>query len=107
MNHNLAEYKQILEEDIQLLGFEELRYSIFEGEENNREEYQVRIEKKQDIFEVYVTGERASVMGKHKFTSVFEAMDKFLNIMQSRILSNRRKVKNGEPPEYPCPLWDN
>ncbi|WP_240422389.1 Imm59 family immunity protein [Listeria costaricensis] len=27
--------------------------------------------------------------------------------MQSRILSNRRKVKNGEPPEYPCPLWDN
>lgn len=105
MNHDLAEYKRILEEDIQLLGYEEMRYSIFAGEENNRQEYQIRIEKNQDIFEVYLTAERASVMGKHKFTNIFDAMDMFLNIMQSRILSNRRRVKDGEPPEYPCPLW--
>ncbi|EAE2726523.1 hypothetical protein E1T88_15625, partial [Listeria monocytogenes] len=51
--------------------------------------------------------DRASVMGKHEFNNVFDAMDKFLNIMQSRILSNRRRVKDGEPPEYSCPLWDN
>ncbi|EAV9961538.1 hypothetical protein MRS29_002994, partial [Listeria monocytogenes] len=37
----------------------------------------------------------------------FDAMDKFLHIMQSRVLSNRRRVKDGELPEYSCPLWDN
>ncbi|EED2032319.1 TPA: hypothetical protein U0159_003122, partial [Listeria monocytogenes] len=25
----------------------------------------------------------------------------------SRVLSNRRRVKDGELPEYSCPLWDN
>ncbi|HBM3569202.1 hypothetical protein L1K63_03035 [Listeria monocytogenes] len=25
--------------------------------------------------------------------------------MQSRVLSNRRREKGGEPPEYSCPLW--
>ncbi|MBC6118212.1 Imm59 family immunity protein [Listeria innocua] len=107
MNFNLMEYKKILEEDIYLLGYQELRYAIFEGEKNNRQEYQVRIEKNEAKFEVYMTADRASVMGKHEFNNVFDAMDKFLNIMQSRILSNRRRVKDGEPPEYFCPLWEN
>ncbi|EAD2801198.1 Imm59 family immunity protein [Listeria innocua] len=107
MSYDLMEYKKILEEDIYLLGYQELRYAIFEGEKNNRQEYQVRIEKNEAKFEVYMTADRASVMGKHEFNNVFDAMDKFLNIMQSRILSNRRRVKDGEPPEYSCPLWDN
>lgn len=53
-----------------------------------------------------MTADRASVMGKHEYNNVFDAMDKFLNIMQSRILSNRRRVKDGEPPEYSYPLWE-
>ncbi|EAE8346833.1 hypothetical protein BOQ23_07835 [Listeria monocytogenes] len=106
MSYDLMEYKKILEEDIYLLGYQELRYAIFEGEKNNRQEYQVRIEKNEDKFEVYMTADRASVMGKHEFNNVFDAMDKFLNIMQSRILSNRRRVRDGEPPEYSCPLWE-
>lgn len=52
-----------------------------------------------------MTADRASVMGKYEFNNVFDAMDKFLNIMQSRILSNRRREKDGQPPEYSCPLW--
>lgn len=52
-----------------------------------------------------MTADRASVMGKHEYNNVFDAMDKFLNIMQSRILSNRRRVKDGEPPEYFFQLW--
>ncbi|MBC1424996.1 Imm59 family immunity protein [Listeria seeligeri] len=107
MSNDLIEYKKILEEDIQLLGYQELRHAIFEGEHNNRQEYQVRIEKNQDKYEVYMTADRASVMGKHEYNNVFDAMDKFLIIMQSRILSNRRRVKEGEPPEYPCSLWNN
>ncbi|EAD6310269.1 hypothetical protein E0I22_14665, partial [Listeria monocytogenes] len=58
-------------------------------------------------FEVYMTADRASVVGKYEFNNVFDAMDKFLHIMQSRVLSNRRRVKDVELPEYSCPLWDN
>ncbi|WP_276121197.1 Imm59 family immunity protein, partial [Listeria monocytogenes] len=31
--------------------------------------------------------------------------DKFLHIMQSRVLSNRQRVNIVEMPEYSCPLW--
>ncbi|WP_077914293.1 Imm59 family immunity protein [Listeria fleischmannii] len=98
--------KKILEEDIQLLGYEKLRYAIFEGENNNRQEYQVRIEKNQDVFEVYMTADRASVSGKYEYKNVFQAFNRFLSIMQAVILSNRKRVRDGEPPEYSCPLWN-
>ncbi|EUJ43390.1 Imm59 family immunity protein [Listeria riparia] len=106
MNYDINEVKALLEDDIHLLGYEALRYSIFKGAENNREEYQLRMEKNGDYFEVYMTADRASVMGKYTFENPFEAMDQFLNIMQSRILTNRRRVRDGEPPEYSCSLWD-
>ncbi|EAC2373768.1 hypothetical protein ARL60_14290, partial [Listeria monocytogenes] len=100
------EYKKILEEDIYLLGYQELRYAIFEGEKNNRQEYQVRIEKNEAKFEVYMTADRASVMGKYEFEDIFQAFNQFLNIMQLTVLSNRKRVKDGELPEYFCPLWE-
>ncbi|HFK6999111.1 TPA: Imm59 family immunity protein, partial [Listeria monocytogenes] len=102
----LKEYKKILEEDIYLLGYQELRYAIFEGEKNNRQEYQVRIEKNEAKFEVYMTADRASVMGKYEFEDIFQAFNQFLNIMQLTVLSNRKRVKDGELPEYFCPLWE-
>ncbi|HDU7120088.1 TPA: hypothetical protein RF296_003074, partial [Listeria monocytogenes] len=89
MNYNLKEYKKILEEDIYLLGYQELRYAIFEGEKNNRQEYQVRVEKNEDKFEVYMTADRASVMGEYEFEDIFQAFNQFLNIMQLTVLSNR------------------
>ncbi|HEM1138594.1 TPA: hypothetical protein U0V77_002843, partial [Listeria monocytogenes] len=94
MNYNLKEYKKILEEDIYLLGYQELRYAIFEGEKNNRQEYQVRIEKNEAKFEVYMTADRASVMGKYEFEDIFQAFNQFLNIMQLTVLSNRKRVKD-------------
>lgn len=100
------EYKRILEEDIYLLGYQELRYAIFEGEKNNRQEYQVRIEKNEAKFEVYMTADRASVMGKYEFEDIFQAFNQFLNSMQLTVLSNRKRVKDGELPEYFCPLWE-
>ncbi|EAD1841599.1 hypothetical protein ARM14_14090 [Listeria monocytogenes] len=106
MNYNLKEYKKILEEDIYLLGYQELRYAIFEGEKNNRQGYQVRIEKNEAKFEVYMTADRASVMGKYEFEDIFQAFNQFLNIMQLTVLSNRKRVKDGELPEYFCPLWE-
>lgn len=106
MNDKLEQYKELLEEDICLLGYEQLRYSLFAGENVNREEYQVRIEYVIGKYEVYVTADRASIIGKYEYNDIFEAFDMFLSIMQGRILTNRRKVKNGEIPEYPSILWD-
>ncbi|MBC1503841.1 Imm59 family immunity protein [Listeria booriae] len=106
MNYNLDEIKTLLEDDIRLLGYDDLRYAIFKGIENDREEYQIRMEKSEDSFEVYMTADRASLMGKYTFENPFDAMDQFLNIMQSRILTNRRRIRDGDPPEYSCSLWD-
>ncbi|MBC1490623.1 hypothetical protein HB825_05330 [Listeria booriae] len=106
MNYNLDEIKTLLEDDIRLFGYDDLRYAIFKGIENDREEYQIRMEKSEDSFEVYMTADRASLMGKYTFENPFDVMDQFLNIMQSRILTNRRRIRDGEPPEYSCSLWD-
>ncbi|MBC2189193.1 Imm59 family immunity protein [Listeria booriae] len=107
MNRDLMEeYKKILEDDIQILDYEDLRYSIFEGPENDRQEYQIRIEKNGETFEVYMTADRAGVMGKYEFKDIFDAFHQFLSIMQDTILSNRKRVRDGDPPEYPCQLWD-
>ena len=104
MTENLKEYKEMLEEDINLLGYQDLRYSLFAGSDN-RQEYQLRIEKESDKFTVYMTAERASIVGKYEYDSPFDAFDMFLNIMQSIVLSNRRAVKNNEEPEYTSSLW--
>ncbi|EAE2775442.1 hypothetical protein D4B07_14780, partial [Listeria monocytogenes] len=52
------------------------------------------------------TADRASVMGEYEFEDIFQAFNQFLNIMQLTVLSNRKRVKDGEPPEYFCPLWE-
>lgn len=103
----LREYRKVLQEDIDLLGYNKLRYSIFEGEDNNRQEYQIRLEYVNSQYIVYKTADRASVMGQYTYDNIFDSFDRFLNIMQSTILSNRRRIKDGEKPEYDCPLWDN
>lgn len=102
----LREYISLLQEDIRLLGYQSLRYSIFEGEDNNRQEYQLRMEYRASKFEVYLTGERASVQGKSIFNDFISAKSDFLKIMQLIVLSNRRLVKSGELPEYECTLWN-
>lgn len=105
MISKLEDYKLLIEEDISLLGYDALRYSLFEGEDNYRQDYQIRIEYVNDKYEVYLTADQASITGKHKFNDIFDAIEKFLNIMQGRILVNRMSVKNGESPEYNCSLW--
>ncbi|HEM1165093.1 TPA: hypothetical protein U0V99_002943, partial [Listeria monocytogenes] len=44
--------------------------------------------------------------GKYEFEDIFQAFNQFLNIMQLTVLSNRKRVKDGELPEYFCPLWE-
>ncbi|MEN2666052.1 Imm59 family immunity protein [Listeria aquatica] len=107
MNEEIIEYKKMLEEAIDLLGYTELRYSLFAGRNNNRAEYQARIEFIDGHFEVYMTGERASAFNSVKYDEFFPAYTELLQMMQFMVLRNRRSVKEGKEPEYPCPLWDN
>ncbi|ECL0266114.1 hypothetical protein FKC55_09490 [Listeria monocytogenes] len=106
MIDELKKYKKIIEDAVDLLGYTPLRYAIFEGEKNNRIEYQVRIEYIENHYEVYTTGESASISGKKQFENFFEAYHNFLFKLQLSILQNRRRVRDGEPPEYFCALWE-
>ncbi|ELK7957381.1 hypothetical protein RVZ54_001755 [Listeria monocytogenes] len=102
----LKKYKKIIEDAVDLLGYTPLRYAIFEREKINRIEYQVRIEYIENHYEVYTTGERASISGKKQFENFFEAYHNFLFKLQLSILQNRRQVRGEQPPEYHCSLWD-
>lgn len=106
MNRKLDDYKMLIEKDILLLGYEALRYAIFEGEDNNRQEYQIRIEYVDGKYEVYKTRDRASIMGKYVFDDGYEAIHQFRVIMLLTVLSNRKAVYDGEKPVYDCSLWD-
>lgn len=90
-----------------LLGYKLVRYAVFEGEKNNRIEHQVRIEYLENQYEVYATGECASISEKKQFENFFEAYHIFLFKLQLSILQNRRPVRDGQPSEYCCSLWDN
>ncbi|MBC1777541.1 Imm59 family immunity protein [Listeria booriae] len=107
MESKIEEYKEMIQHDINLLGYSALRYSLFAGEENYRDEYQVRIEYTNGKFEVYMTGERASVSGKSEFEDFWKAYKEFMYKILLTVLSNREHIQANEPPEYPCPLWDN
>ncbi|AHI54688.1 Imm59 family immunity protein [Listeria ivanovii] len=103
----LKEQRKTIEETIYSQGLEKLRYSIFEGEENNKEEYQVRIEYKESYYEVYTTHERASIVGKYKFNDYESAKNKFFRLLELMVLSNRLAIQDGDIPSYPCSLWNN
>ncbi|RDX00814.1 Imm59 family immunity protein [Listeria kieliensis] len=106
MNEEIKEYKERMEDTIELLDYKALRYSLFAGENKHREEYQIRIEYIDGFFEVYVTGERASVSGVNKFDEFSDARMEFLIKAQLMILRNRRRVRDEKPTDYSCPLWD-
>ncbi|MBC6310955.1 hypothetical protein HCJ66_15570 [Listeria sp. FSL L7-1582] len=106
MESKIEEYKEVIQRDLNLLGYSVLRYSLFAGEENHRDEYQVRMEYTNGKFEVYMTGERASVSGKSGFEDFWKAYKEFMYKILLTVLSNREHIQSNEPPEYPCPLWD-
>ncbi|EIA18850.1 Imm59 family immunity protein [Listeria fleischmannii] len=106
MIEEIMEYKKIIEDAVELLGYTSLRYSLFEEANMYKEEYQIRIEYIDEHFEVYATGERASVSGKSEYIEFAHAYKEFMYKLQLIVLRNRRRVRDGEPPEYSCPLWN-
>ena len=86
---NMELLRENILKEIKELGYESLRYSVFN--EHGLSEWETRIEfnNETEKYEVYLTRDRA---GKGK---IFE---------YSR---NKYYISNGWAPQYPSPLWDD
>ena len=92
---------------IQDLGYESLRYSIFN--EHRPSEWETRIDynPELELYEVYSTMDRASTGSIFKFKTFEEAKEKFIHNLKLTVFINKTSVENGEVPEYSSPLWDD
>lgn len=91
---------------IQDLGYESLRYSIFN--EHRPSEWETRIDynPELELYEVYSTMDRASTGSIFKFKTFEEAKEKFIHNLKLTVFINKTSVENGEVPEYSSALWD-
>ena len=91
---------------IQDLGYESLRYSIFN--EYGPSEWEVVIEyyDSKQVYNAYATMDRASYNKKLEFDNFEAAKNKFLEKLDLTVKINKTSVENGEVPEYSSPLWD-
>ena len=103
---NLDKEKQDLLSAIHDLGYESLRYSIFN--EYGPREWEVVIEYDdfKQVYNVYATMDRASYNKKLEFDNFEAAKNKFLEKLDLTVEINKLFVENGEVPEYSSPLWD-
>ncbi|MGT2965085.1 Imm59 family immunity protein [Streptococcus acidominimus] len=92
--------------DIRELGYESLRFSIFD--DHRPREWETRIEFNHDTeeYEVYSTMDRASTNGKDLYPNFQEARARFIEILKNVVFINRYYGKEGMDIEYSSPLWD-
>ncbi|WP_454387009.1 Imm59 family immunity protein [Streptococcus sp. Marseille-Q8145] len=92
--------------DIHKLGYESLRYSIFN--DHGPREWETRIEynPELEVYEVYSTMDRASTNGKDSYQTFQEARIRFIEILKNVVFINRYYVDEGIGAEYSSPLWD-
>ena len=103
---NLDKEKQELMEEIKLLGYESLRYSIFNDHRPGEWEVRIEFDSTSEHYFVYATMDRASYNKKMEFDNFEDAKNKFIEKLDLTVKINRGAIKNGEVPEYSSPLWD-
>ena len=103
---NLDKEKQELMEEIKLLGYESLRYSVFN--EHGLSEWETRMEfnNETEKYEVYLTRDRAGKGKILEYTDFKEAKEKFMELLEHTVSRNKYYISNGWAPQYPSPLWD-
>ena len=103
---NLDKEKQELMAEIKLLGYESLRYSVFN--EHGLSEWETRIEfnNKTEKYEVYLTRDRAGKGKIFEYSNFKEAKEKFMELLEHTVSRNKYYISNGWAPQYPSPLWD-
>lgn len=91
---------------IQDLGYESLRYSIFNDHIPREWETRIEYNPELEVYEVYSTMDRASTNGKDSYQNFQEARIRFIEILENVVFINRYYVDEGIGAEYPSPLWD-
>ena len=91
---------------IQDLGYESLRYSIFNEYGPGEWEVVIDFDDSKQVYNVYATMDRASYNKKLEFDNFEAAKNKFLEKLDLTVEINKLFVENGEVPEYSSPLWD-
>ena len=88
------------------LGYESLRYSIFNEYGPGEWEVVIEYDDSKKVYNVYATMDRASYNKKLEFDNFEVAKNKFLEKLDLTVKINKTSVENGEVPEYSSPLWD-
>ena len=91
---------------IQDLGYESLRYSIFNDHSPREWETRIEYNPELEVYEVYSTMDRASTNGKDSYQNFQEARSRFIEILENIVFINRNYVDEGIGAEYSSPLWD-
>ena len=103
---NLEEQKNELMSMITNLGYESLRFSIFNDHSPREWETRIEYNPELEVYEVYSTMDRASTNGKDSYQNFQEARIRFIEILENVVFINRYYVDEGIGAEYPSPLWD-
>ena len=90
---------------IQDLGYESLRYSIFNEYGPSEWEVVIEYDDSKQVYNVYATMDRSSYNKKLEFDNFEAAKNKFLEKLDLTVKINKTSVENGEVPEYSSPLW--
>ena len=88
------------------LGYESLRYSIFNEYGPSEWEVVIEYDDFKQVYNVYATMDRASYNKKLEFDNFEAAKNKFLEKLDLTVKINKTSVENGDVPEYSSPLWD-
>lgn len=91
---------------IQDLGYESLRYSIFNEYGPGEWEVVIDFDDSMQVYNVYATVDRASKEGIFNFTDFSEAKEKFFKLLDFTVREGRRDVANRGSYMYSSPLWD-
>ena len=90
---------------IQDLGYESLRFSIFNDHRPGEWEVRIEFDSISEHYFVYATMDRASYNKKLEFDNFEDAKNKFIEKLDLTVKINRASIKSGEVPEYSSPLW--
>ena len=103
---NLDKEKQELMEEIKLVGYESLRYSIFNVHGLSEWETRIEFNNETEKYDVYLTRDRAGKGKIFEYTNFKEAKEKFMELLEHTVSRNKYYISNGWAPQYPSPLWD-
>lgn len=103
---NLDKEKQELMEEIKLLGYESLRYSVFNEHGLSERETRIEFNNETEKYEVYLSRDRAGKGKIFEYTNFEEAKEKFMELLEHTVSRNKYYISNGWAPQYPSPLWN-